>query len=199
MLHGLIARLDARDVHLVGHVSNEELTAYYEVADIFVSASEHEGFCVPLIESFHMGVPVLAYAATAVPATMDGAGILYTNKDPIHLAALINAVVEAPDVVERVIDGQYAALARLEAKDFAGTLLGHINTVLASPRREHPPVAFDFWDQVEQAEEFDELKQHRPAAYQALPPEPAAGSREPAAEKVLDPGSRIPVPGGSQP
>ena len=63
-------------MHLVGHVSNEELTAYYELADIFVCASEHEGFCVPLVESFHMGVPVLAYAATAVPATMDGAGIL---------------------------------------------------------------------------------------------------------------------------
>jgi len=179
MLHGLIAHLDARDVHLVGHVSNEELTAYYEIADIFVSASEHEGFCVPLIESFHMGVPVLAYAATAVPATMDGAGILYTNKDPMHLAALINAVIEDPGLAERVIDGQDAALARLESQDFAGTLLRHIDSVLSSPRREHPPVAFDFWDQVEQAEAFDELKQRRPAAFQALPPEPGTRSWKP--------------------
>ena len=178
MLHGLIARLDARDVHVVGHVSNEELAAYYDIADIFVSASEHEGFCVPLIESFHMGVPVLAYAATAVPSTMDGAGVLYTNKDPLHVAALINAVVDDREMRERIIEGQYAALDRLEARDFAGTLLGHIDGVLASPRREHPPVAFDFWDQVERAEEYDELKQHRPAAFQALP----------------DPGSRIPDP-----
>ena len=124
MLHGLIARLDCRDVHLVGHVSNEELTAYYGVGDIFVSASEHEGFCVPLVESFYMGVPVLAYAATAVPSTMDGAGILYTEKDPMHLAALINAVTEDPDLVDRIVDGRYAALARLEAKDFAGTCSG---------------------------------------------------------------------------
>ena len=182
MLHGLIARLDARDVHLVGHVSNEELAAYYEIADVFVSASEHEGFCVPLIESFHMGIPVLAYAATAVPATMDGAGILYTNKDPMHMAALINAVVEDPNLVERVVDGQYDALSRLETKDFAGTLMQHVNSVLASPRREHPPVAFDFWDQVEQAEEFDELKEHRPAAFQALPDEPGTRNREPEPE-----------------
>ena len=182
MLRDLIARLDARDVHLIGHVSNEELAAYYEVADVFLSASEHEGFCVPLIESFHMGVPVIAYAATAVPATMDGAGVLYTSKDPMHMAALLNAVVDDRGVTERIIEGQFAALDRLEAKDFAGTLLGHVDSVLASPRCEHPPVAFDFWDQVERAEEFDELKQFRPAAYQALPPDPATGGGEPAAE-----------------
>ena len=178
MLHGLIARLGVRDVHLVGHVSNEELTAYYEVADVFVSASEHEGFCVPLIESFHMGVPVIAYAATAVPSTMDGAGILYTNKDPMHLAALINAVIEDPALADRIVDGQNAALARLTAQDFGGTLLHHINGVLASPRKPHPDIAFDFWDQVEAAEEYDELKEHRPAAYQAMPPEPGTGIRE---------------------
>ena len=80
MLHSLIARLGARDVHLLGHVINAELTAYYELADVFLCASEHEGFCVPLVESFHMGVPVLAYAATAVPSTMDGAGVLYTTR-----------------------------------------------------------------------------------------------------------------------
>ena len=114
MLHGLIARLEVRDVHLVGHVSNEELAAYYDIADVFVSASEHEGFCVPLIESFHMGVPVLAYAATAVPSTMDGAGVLYTSKDPLHVAALINAVVDDREIAERIIHGQYAALDRLK-------------------------------------------------------------------------------------
>ena len=182
MLRSLIANLDARDVHLVGHVSNEELAAYYEIADVFVSASEHEGFCVPLIESFHMGVPVIAYAATAVPATMDGAGVLYSNKDPMHLAALINAVVDDRHLADRIVDGQFAALDRLESKDFGATLMAHINNVLASPRREHPPIAFDFWDQVERAEDFDELKEHRPAAYQALPPDPETGAGEPAAE-----------------
>lgn len=176
MLHGLIAKLGVRDVHLVGHVSNEELAAYYQVADVFVSASEHEGFCVPLIEAFHMGIPVLAYAATAVPSTMDGAGILYTNKDPMHMAALINAVIEDPALADRIVEGQDQALARLMAKDFDATLLRHIDTVLASPRKPHPEVAFDFWDQVEAAEYLDELKTHRPAAFQALPPDPGPGT-----------------------
>ncbi|HWI20586.1 MAG TPA: glycosyltransferase family 4 protein [Vicinamibacterales bacterium] len=186
MLHNFIAKIGARDVHLIGHVTNEELTAYYEIADVFVCASEHEGFCVPLIESFYMGVPVVAFAATAVPSTMDGAGVLYTSKDPLHVAGLINAVVDDPAVTEKIVAGQDQALARLAAKDFGGTLLNHMDRLLASPRREHPPVAFDFWDQVDRAEDYDEIKQYRPAAFQALPPEPVAGSR-------------LPVPGKDQP
>ena len=66
-------------MHLIGHVSNEELTALYDVADLFLSASEHEGFCVPLVEAFHKRIPVIAFAAAAVPATMDGAGACSTS------------------------------------------------------------------------------------------------------------------------
>ena len=170
MLHNFIARIGASDVHLVGHVSNEELTAYYELADVFVCASEHEGFCVPLIESFHMGVPVLAYAATAVPSTMDGAGILYTDKDPMHVAGADQRDRRrSRRWRDQIVDGQYAALDRLDAKDFAGTLLRHVDSVLASPRREHPPVAFDFWDQVDQAEAVRRDQAYRPSAFLALP------------------------------
>ena len=77
MLQQLVAALKTPDVHFTGHVSDEELIAFYEIADLFLCASEHEGFCVPLLEAFHMQVPVVAYAATAVPATMDGGGVFY--------------------------------------------------------------------------------------------------------------------------
>jgi hypothetical protein len=113
---------------------------------------------------------------------MDGAGVLYTDKNPMHVAALINAVVDDRSIARQIVDGQYAALDRLEAKDFAGTLLRHMDHVLAAPRREHPPVAFDFWDQVNRAEEYDEIKQYRPSAFLALPTEPGTGSREPGTE-----------------
>ncbi|MDP2321597.1 MAG: glycosyltransferase [Acidobacteriota bacterium] len=172
LLHQFVADCGVSDVHFTGHVSNEELTAYYELADVFLCASEHEGFCVPLIEAFHMGVPVLAYAATAVPATMDGAGILYSDKDPVSVAALINTVVEDRAMRERILDGQDAALDRLQARDFDGTLLTFVDQLLATPRRPHPPVAFDFWDQVRLAEEFAEIKAYRPSAFLALPAEP---------------------------
>ena len=172
LLHQFIADCGVSDVHFVGHVSNEELTAYYELADVFLCASEHEGFCVPIIEAFHMGVPVLAYAATAVPATMDGAGVLYTDKDPLAVAALINAVVDDLDLQARIIEGQDAALDRLEARDFEGRLLAFVDQVLATPRRPHPPVAFDFWDQGQLAEELEAIKAYRPSAFLALPAAP---------------------------
>lgn len=169
MLYRFVADIGASDVHFAGQVSNEELTAYYEVADVFLCASEHEGFCVPILEAFHMGVPVLAYAATAVPATMDGAGLLYTDKNPMDVAALIHAVVDDSQLRSRVIDGQDAALERLEARDFGGTLLRYMEQLLAGPRRPNPPVAFDFWDQVRQAEELEAIRAVRPSAFRALP------------------------------
>ncbi len=172
MLHEFIATIGATDVHFLGHVTDEELTAYYELADIFLCASEHEGFCVPLVEAFHMGVPVLAYAATAVPATMDGAGLLYENKDPLQVSGLIDAIVGNDSVRERVIAGQDAALDRSEARDFGGTLLRYVDQMIATARRPHPPVAFDFWDQVKLLEELEEIWLSRPAAYRALPEAP---------------------------
>ena len=121
-LHELVGRLGVSQVHFVGHVSDEELVAFYETADLFLCASEHEGFCVPIVEAFYKQVPVLAYAATAVPSTMDGAGVLFENRDPIHVAALMDAIVSNVALQDRIVDGQLAAVDRLRSKDFAGTL-----------------------------------------------------------------------------
>ena len=177
LLHQLTARLGAANVHFSGHVSNAELSAYYDVGDLFLCASAHEGFCVPLIESFYKQIPVLAYAATAVPATMDGAGVLYTTTEPLEVAALMDAVLDDAHLYERVVQKQNEALARLRAKDFDATLLGFIEQVLTSPRKAAPPVAWDFWDQVRLAEELFELQQYRPAIFRGLPesPESKAG------------------------
>jgi glycosyltransferase involved in cell wall biosynthesis len=169
MLHGLIARLGTPDVHFLGHVSNEELSALYDVADLFLCASEHEGFCVPIIEAFHKGVPVLAYAATAVPATMDGGGLLYEDKDPLHVARVMAAVLDDPAVETAVIASQDAALARLLARDFGGLLLHAVDEVCALPPQPAPEVAWDFWQQFDEFERLEELRQFRPAVYQALP------------------------------
>lgn len=173
-LRTLVATLGVQDVHILGQVTNEALTALYDVADLFLCASEHEGFCVPLIEAFHKRVPVLAYASTAVPATMDGGGVLYDHKDPYRVAALMHALVANHDLTDRIVDAQDAALARLQARDFDGTLLRFVRETLAKPRRPMPEVAFDFWKQFAMAEALEEIRQTRPAAFQALPPEDAA-------------------------
>jgi glycosyltransferase involved in cell wall biosynthesis len=167
-LNHLVEELGVHDVHFVGHVPAAELVAYYEVADLFVCASEHEGFCVPLVEAFYKQVPVLAYAATAVPATMDGAGVLFEQKDAVYVAALMDAVVSNVGLQDQIVDGQTDAVQRLRAKDFSGTLLGFVDHILSSPRAPQPKVAFDFWQQFDAAEELEELRQLRPSAYKAL-------------------------------
>jgi glycosyltransferase involved in cell wall biosynthesis len=174
MLQQLVAQLRVPDVHFLGHVSNEELSAVYDVADVFLCASEHEGFCVPLIEAFHKGVPVIAYAATAVPATMDGGGVLYTDKTPLRVAHLVDAVVRDAPLRARIVAAQDAALARLVSRDFDGTLLRLVDRVAAAPAPPRPHVAFDFWDQYARQDELEELRRYRPAAYEALPRQPAA-------------------------
>lgn len=171
-LHHLVADLGIEHVHFTGHVSNAELTAYYEVADLFLCASEHEGFCVPLVEAFYMEVPVLAYAATAVPSTMDGAGVLYDDRTPGHVASLMDAVLSDGALRERIIEGQTAAVDRLRAKDFSGTLLGFVEGILASPRAAWPSVAYDFWRQFDAAEVLEAIRRERPSAFKALPEAP---------------------------
>lgn len=188
MLQALIARLGTPDVHFLGHVSNEELSAMYDLADLFLCASEHEGFCVPLIEAFYKQVPVMAYAATAVPATMDGGGILYDTKDPLEIARLMAAVLDDPRIERSVVETQDGALARLRARDFGGTLLRFVDQTLARPPRNAPEVAWDFWPQFEQFERLEELRQFRPALYKAMPEDPAIEGRR----SALDPGATEP-------
>jgi len=85
-------RLGLNDaVHFCGHVSTAELAAYYRLADVFVSMSEHEGFGIPFVEAMRFGVPIVAFAAAAVPETLGGTGILIRRKvypivaEAIHL------------------------------------------------------------------------------------------------------------------
>jgi glycosyltransferase involved in cell wall biosynthesis len=178
MLQALVARLGTPDVHFLGHVSNEELTALYDVADLFLCASEHEGFCVPIIEAFYKRVPVLAYAATAVPATMDGGGVLYDTKDAFEIARLMEAVLDDTRIEAAVLQSQDAALQRLRGRDFDATLLRFVDAALAAPPRGAPEVAWDFWQQFDQFERLEELRQFRPALYRALPIDPRLAARD---------------------
>ncbi|ODS59062.1 MAG: hypothetical protein ABS36_02620 [Acidobacteria bacterium SCN 69-37] len=175
-LHRLIADLGVHDVHILGQVSNEELTALYDVADLFLCASEHEGFCVPLIEAFHKRVPVMAYAATAVPATMDGGGVLYDTTDPRRVAALMHATLASVSRENTILASQDAALDRLLARDFPKLVRDFVAGVLASPRLPAPAVAPDFWQQFRLADELEAVRQTRPAAFRALPLPPDAGT-----------------------
>lgn len=76
-------------VVVTGSVDAAGLEAHYRAADVFVCASEHEGFCVPIVEAMGHGVPVVAYATAAVPETVGDAGIVLPTKDPVRFAAAV--------------------------------------------------------------------------------------------------------------
>jgi glycosyltransferase involved in cell wall biosynthesis len=110
-----------------GSVPDEDLAAFYRSASVYVSLSEHEGFCVPLIEAMAADVPVLAYASTAVPETLGGAGVAFAPKDLEYAAELMGALVHDEDVRSRVLEGQRRRLA-----DFSPARIDeHIDRVLA--------------------------------------------------------------------
>jgi L-malate glycosyltransferase len=97
-----------------GPVPDEDLAAFYRWADVYVSLSEHEGFCVPLVEAMAADVPVLAYAAGAVPETLGGAGVLFAPKDLELAAEMMGTLVYDRPVRDAVIAGQ-----RKRLEDFA--------------------------------------------------------------------------------
>jgi len=94
-----------------GAVPDEELAVYYRHAAVYISLSEHEGFCVPLLEAMAADVPVLAYAAAAVPDTLGGAGVQFAPKDLEYAAELLGALAFDDDLRARVVAGQRRRLA----------------------------------------------------------------------------------------
>jgi len=114
---GFAQRLRARNVVFTGLVEFEELLAYYAMADVLVSMSEHEGFCVPLLEAMSLGIPVMAYDATAVAETMDGAGVLLKTKDPVIAAHMAHELISDAGLRERIIAGERERIRRYQTAD----------------------------------------------------------------------------------
>jgi glycosyltransferase involved in cell wall biosynthesis len=117
------------EVVFLGHLSHAELLACYRVAGLFVSMSEHEGFGVPLVESMLMRVPVLAYSATAVPYTLGGAGVQFTEKRLPEVAELGSALVSNETLRTAVLAEQDRRLADFAPEAVEATLRGHVDSL----------------------------------------------------------------------
>ena len=87
---GVSEHVDFRDEH----VSDAELRTMYQRAAVFATASEHEGFCVPLIEAMAFDLPIVARRAAAIPDTLAGAGLLIDGDDPLLWAAALGRVLK---------------------------------------------------------------------------------------------------------
>jgi len=117
------------EVVFLGHVPHEDLLACYATASLFVSMSEHEGFGVPLVESMLMGVPVLAYGATAVPHTLGGAGVQFTEKRFAEVAEVGHALVSDPRLRGEVLAGQERRLSAFAPEAVEGALRRYVDSL----------------------------------------------------------------------
>jgi glycosyltransferase involved in cell wall biosynthesis len=104
-LHRLTAHLGIADaVTFTDVVSHAELLACYRTADALLCLSEHEGFNVPVLEAMYFDVPVVAYAAGAVPDTVGDGGLLLTDKDPLVVASAVERLRSDPSLRTQLVD-----------------------------------------------------------------------------------------------
>ena len=93
-------------VFFSGQVTTNDLVAYYNIGNVFICLSEHEGFGLPLIESMHFNIPVFALNNAAIPETLGGAGVLIKEKNHIKIAELINSVLSKPELKKEILEKQ---------------------------------------------------------------------------------------------
>lgn len=118
--------LKPEEIQFTGHIPDEEMHAYYRASHVFLSMSEHEGFCLPLIESMVFDLPVVAFDSTAVPFTLGGAGVLLRDKGVDRTAETVDIVAHDRDLRARIIDGQRRRLRRFREQDLGAFLLDKI-------------------------------------------------------------------------
>lgn len=106
------------NILFTGKVRFRELLAYYKASDVYLCMSEHEGFCVPLLEAMHLGVPVIAYGCEAVRETLGGAGVVAEHKRVDVIAEMAELLVRDPSLRHTVVQQQ-----QRRAEDFSLTRL----------------------------------------------------------------------------
>jgi glycosyltransferase involved in cell wall biosynthesis len=97
-LHRYAAELGlAPAVTFRGHVSDTSVASAYATADVLLVTSDHEGFCVPIVEAMAAGLPVVAFDQGAISEVLGDAGMLVTSRDPYDLAAAIHSLLAEPE------------------------------------------------------------------------------------------------------
>ena len=127
------------DIVIPGHSGHADLHAFYRCADLFWSFSEHEGFCVPLVEAMLFDVPVVALASSAVPETLEGAGITFDwADDDEDIAATVEAILRDPALRAKIVAGQRARRGAFAAPRSLASLAEFVERILAGEREPLP-------------------------------------------------------------
>lgn len=128
-----VQELNLNRAWITGHVTDEQLVAFYRRADVYVTASEHEGFCAPLLEAMTFGLPIVARDHGAIADTMGGAGVLLpAEPDPLLMAEAMAELITNPARGESMAEARQKQLARFRPEVSKATLLEHLLEVVGS-------------------------------------------------------------------
>ena len=124
--HGIVLsqvkELGIHNVQFEGTIPQPQLNAIYGAADLFLCMSEHEGFCIPILEAMAHDIPVMAYAQAAVPETMDGAGILFDHKNYQAISEMMGVMTTNQQLRASIIARQQERLTRYKQRDLSQEL-----------------------------------------------------------------------------
>ncbi|HTL87565.1 MAG TPA: glycosyltransferase family 4 protein [Acidimicrobiia bacterium] len=134
-LHDFIGALELRDaIEVTGAVDDATLMAYYDTSDVFVVLSEHEGFCVPLLEAMFHDLPIVAYASSAIPGTVGDAGLLLQQKDAYTVAEAVARVSSDSTLRAQLVAAGKARLPEFDVARSRQKLLDAIVPVVGAAR-----------------------------------------------------------------
>lgn len=130
-LRAIVKENCIENVFFTGKVSIEELNAYYRIADAYLCLSEHEGFCVPLVEAMYFDVPVLAFSCTAVPDTLGGAGVLLQDKNQEAVAGMLHTIFSQEEYRYGVLEKQRMRLRYFRSKEIEESFYRYMKRVIS--------------------------------------------------------------------
>jgi glycosyltransferase involved in cell wall biosynthesis len=91
--------LTEKDVVITDKVSDDELVAFYNLCDLFVFPSWHEGFGLPALEALACGAPVIGSNNTSIPEVIGRRDALFNPHDPVDIAQKIEQVLLDPALI----------------------------------------------------------------------------------------------------
>ncbi len=121
----------ARSVSVTGGLAQAVLNSLYARADVLLSTSEHEGFCVPLLEAFHFGLPVVARPAGAMPEVGGDAVLWSDDAQPGMLPELLDLAVRDSELRQELARRGRRRLESFSYERTAASIRGAVDAALA--------------------------------------------------------------------
>ena len=128
-LQSITETLNLKNVYFCKDVSDDELMSYYNIANFCLILSEHEGFCLPIIEGMQNGIPILAYNAAAIPETLGDSGILLKEKNFEEIAEIMQIITTDQNLRKTILEGQNQRLQRLDSAAATSEFLKHVKNL----------------------------------------------------------------------